>query len=265
MVINRGEIALRIFRTAKSLGIRTVAVYTPSDARAPHVLFADDTISLPVSLEERGAGNSESSAYLSIQSIISLIQGYNAHHESRPITLVHPGYGFLSENATFASRISTETGATWVGPSAKVIAEMGLKHVARQLAIRSGVPVVPGSEGLLGPNQVLEVANRIGLPVILKATAGGGGMAMAICYSEEQILQEFERTKERARVLFNEEGVFLEKYFPTARHIEIQVCSILKFVPHSSCRKKGFWERSRGRCSFGRTRMQYTTKASKNN
>lgn len=225
LVVNRGEIALRIFRTAKSLGIRTVAVYTNSDAHAPHVLLADDAVALSFT-SESPTGASEVSVYLSIEHIISIICEYNAGHSSNPITLVHPGYGFLSENATFASRVASLTGATWVGPRPEVIAEMGLKHVARQVAIRAGLPVVPGSEGLLKPEDgigVFDIANCIGYPIILKATAGGGGMGMAICYNEEQLAEELERTRGRAKILFGEEGVFLEKYFPAARHIEIQV------------------------------------------
>ncbi|KIJ48529.1 hypothetical protein M422DRAFT_59450 [Sphaerobolus stellatus SS14] len=169
--------------------------------------------------------DTEASAYLFIDGIVAAIQGYNKAHQGHPVTLVHPGYGFLSENATFASRVATETGATWLGPRPEVISEMGLKHVARQAAIRAGVPVVPGSDGLLKPgdDDIVDIARNIGLPVILKATAGGGGMGMVICTSEDQLLHEVEKATERAKVLFNEGGVFLERYFAAARHVEIQI------------------------------------------
>jgi len=224
VVVNRGEIALRVLRTAKALGVYAIAVYTSSDARAPHVLLADDSI--PLLLD---ANESEATAYLSIDHIVSAIQAYNEGHKGRPISLVHPGYGFLSENPNFASQIISKTGATWLGPRTEVIAEMGLKHVARQAAIRSGVPVVPGSDGLLiqternDSTSVLNVARKVGFPIMLKATAGGGGMGLVICKSEDELVREFGRATQRAKALFNEGGVFLERYLSTARHIEIQV------------------------------------------
>lgn len=250
LVINRGEIALRILRTAKALGLYTVAVYTPSDAQAPHVLLANDAI--PLTLPPEDTSN-ESLAYISVDNIISLMRRYNAEHAQHAITLVHPGYGFLSENAEFASKIINDTGATWLGPKPQVISEMGLKHAARQIASRAGVPIVPGSDGLLiheSITEILDVARKVGFPIILKATAGGGGMGMVICYNEEELVQKIQKASERAKVLFNDPGIFLERYLPRARHIEIQVCTWELFFTLTLTRQ-GVWKWLRRRRTYG--------------
>ncbi|KAF8837172.1 hypothetical protein BDN67DRAFT_973345 [Paxillus ammoniavirescens] len=215
LVANRGEIAVRIIRTAKRLGIPTVAIYTSSDALSPHVSLAEEAALLKdASLET--PGQSESKSYLSPGAVISLCK-------DRAVTMVHPGYGFLSENADFAQAV-IDAGILWLGPQPDVIRSMGLKHEARALAAKAGLPLVPGSQGLVGTfEDALTVSSDIGFPVMLKATAGGGGMGLVICKDEEELSIRFKNTKERAETLFRHEGVFLERYYPSARHIEVQV------------------------------------------
>ncbi|KAJ7810720.1 allophanate hydrolase subunit 2-domain-containing protein [Mycena olivaceomarginata] len=191
LVANRGEIALRIIRTAKVQGIVTVAIYTSSDALSPH-------------------------AYLSGSRIIALCQ----EHE---VTMLHPGYGFLSENSAFAQAV-LDVGIIWLGPKPDVIRTMGLKHLARDVAMKAGVTCVPGSEGLVpDAADARAIAGRIGFPVMLKASAGGGGMGMVVCADEDALAEAFSRTTQRAKELFDFDGVFLERYFPASRHIEIQI------------------------------------------
>lgn len=235
LIANRGEIAVRIIRTAKRLGLRTVAIYTPSDALSPHVLQADEAVELTLHTPDA----SEASAYLSGENIVRI-------SKERGVTLVHPGYGFLSENVDFARDI-IRNGITWVGPRPEVIQLMGIKHVARKLALKAGVGIVPGSDDLLATQQeALSAAIKCGFPIMLKATAGGGGMGMVICADEEALRRNFSVTQNRAKVcffllssgyghsnlssrksLFDNSGVFIERYYPAARHIEIQVCVIL--------------------------------------
>lgn len=203
LIANRGEIAARIIRTAKKLGLRTVAIYTPSDALSPHVVLADEAVPLPL---DNGAV-SEANAYLKGFSIISICQTHS-------VTLVHPGYGFLSENAEFARQV-IDAGMTWLGPRPDVIHLMGMKHEARKVAIQAGLEVVPGSDGLVTTvNDAVAVANKVGFPVILKATAGGGGMGMVVCSDESELKDRFQTTKDRAMVSVTSLGyiVFL-RYF----------------------------------------------------
>jgi urea carboxylase len=182
LIANRGEIALRIIRTARKLGLYTIAIYTPADATAPHVSLADEAIPL-----------AENLSYLDADEIVGVARMTGA-------TLVHPGYGFLSENAEFASKLR-DTGVTFLGPSAEVIHKMGLKHEARGIAQRAGVPVVPGSEGLLTDVvDALKAAETIRWPVMLKSTAGGGGMGLVICNNEKELKEKFESTQNRAKV-----------------------------------------------------------------
>ncbi|KAF9220649.1 hypothetical protein BS17DRAFT_714001 [Gyrodon lividus] len=214
LVANRGEIAVRIIRTAKRLGIHTVAIYTSSDALSPHVSLADEAALLEDSSET--PGRSESKSYLSPSAIISVCN-------DRTVTMVHPGYGFLSENAEFAQAV-IGAGMLWIGPQPDVIRSMGLKHEARALAAKAGLPLVPGSQGLVGTfEDALTVSRDVGFPVMLKATAGGGGMGLVICQDEEELSIRFKNTKERAEALFRHEGLFIERYYPSARHIEVQV------------------------------------------
>ncbi|KAJ6506862.1 allophanate hydrolase subunit 2-domain-containing protein [Mycena sanguinolenta] len=214
LVANRGEIALRIIRTAKSQGVKTVAIYTSSDALSPHVALADEAHFLGSPGISEGV--SESQAYLAGPSIIALCKEHQ-------VTMLHPGYGFLSENAVFAQAV-LDAGIIWLGPTPSVIKTMGLKHLAREVAMEAGVECVPGSTGLVTDGAAArEIAARIGFPVMLKASAGGGGMGMVICYDEDALADAFSKVQERAEALFHFSGVFLERYFPSARHIEIQI------------------------------------------
>ncbi|KAH7886782.1 allophanate hydrolase subunit 2-domain-containing protein [Phlebopus sp. FC_14] len=215
LVANRGEIAVRIMRTAKRLGIRTVAVYTPSDALSPHVSAANEAVPLKEGSGGTAQSVSESNLYISATPIISVCKDRN-------VTMVHPGYGFLSENVDFAQSV-IDAGLLWLGPQPHVIRAMGLKHEARILAANAGLPVVPGSQGLMATfEDALSVSNQIGFPIMLKATAGGGGMGLVICRDEGELSVQFKNTKQRAESLFRQEGVFIERYYPSARHIEVQ-------------------------------------------
>lgn len=192
LVANRGEIAVRILRTARRLGLRTVSVYTQVDATAPHVVLADESVPLIPNITEPAAN---AKGYTDIDDILRVCS-------ERDVTLVHPGYGFLSENAEFARRLE-EAGVKLLGPSVQVIEDMGLKHRARELAVKAGVPVVPGSD----PSRLVEcvgeaigIAERIGYPVMLKATAGGGGMGLVVCRDEVELKATFESTQQRANV-----------------------------------------------------------------
>ncbi|KAJ7208843.1 allophanate hydrolase subunit 2-domain-containing protein [Mycena pura] len=215
LVANRGEIALRIIRTAEAEGIATIAIYTSSDALSPHVTLASESVPLAVS-DASAQAQSESQAYLDGPQILSVCAEHGA-------TMLHPGYGFLSENAEFAQAV-LDAGIVWLGPRPAVIRTMGLKHLARGVAREAGVPCVPGSEGLVEDEAAaLRVAANIGYPLMLKASAGGGGMGMAICDNKQALVDSFARVKQRAAALFHYGGVFLERYFPSARHIEVQI------------------------------------------
>lgn len=192
LVANRGEIAVRILRTARKLGLRTVSIYTPSDALSPHVRLADESVPLPLS-NVVGVQVSETQAYLSPLAIVSICK-------EKSVTLLHPGYGFLSENAKFASLV-VEAGITWLGPRPSTILKMGIKHEARQVALGTGIKIAPGSDGLVNSDEeAVLIAKRIGFPVILKATAGGGGMGMVICHEEMDLYGKFASTQARAQV-----------------------------------------------------------------
>ncbi|CAL1694912.1 unnamed protein product [Somion occarium] len=222
LVLNRGEIAVRILRTTKRLGLRSVAVYTQVDATSPHVSLADEAVlihsksSLDNNSPPESNQTSDAKAYLAADAIVKICVDRN-------VTLVHPGYGFLSENAGFA-RLLDRHGITLLGPRAQTIEDMGLKHLARDLAIQAGVPVVPGSNGLVeGLHDAQEVAKKVGFPVMLKATAGGGGIGLVFCGTENDLRTTFDATIQRAKSLFHNEGVFIEKFFHTSRHIEVQI------------------------------------------
>ncbi|KAI0667169.1 urea carboxylase [Trametes maxima] len=213
LVANRGEIAVRVLRTARRLQLPTVAVYTRSDATAPHVVLADEAVALRPN-DEDPASNAR--GYLDADAILAICKEHG-------VTLVHPGYGFLSENAHFAQMV-IDAGITWLGPRPDTIEAMGLKHRARGLAIEVDVPLVPGSKGLLRDvEEAIQLANEIGYPVMLKSTAGGGGMGLAVCNGSEELRLKFSSTQARAQTLFNNDGVFIERYFPAARHVEVQV------------------------------------------
>jgi acetyl-CoA carboxylase, biotin carboxylase subunit len=208
LIANRGEIALRVIRACRELGLETVAVYSEADRESLHVRFADDDVCI-------GPPPSRSS-YLKIPNIIAAaeITGADA---------IHPGYGFLAENAEFADTCKASN-ITFVGPSGDQIRQMGDKATARRLAADAGVPTVPGSPGTIDdPDEALAFAESIGFPVIIKATAGGGGKGMRIAHEMEQFPQLFGLAQNEALAAFNNGAVYVEKYIERPRHIEIQV------------------------------------------
>lgn len=193
LVANRGEIAVRIIRTAQRLGIATVAIYTSSDALSPHVAIADEAAHLQNHAADPQQLASESKLYLSSAIIVSICRQYR-------VTMVHPGYGFLSENEEFALSVEA-AGMIWLGPQPDVIRIMGLKHEARRLAAHAGLRLVPGSHGLVNTlDEAISMANTIGFPVILKATAGGGGMGLLVCQNSTDLSKCFISAQERATV-----------------------------------------------------------------
>ncbi len=208
LIANRGEIALRVIRTCKEMGIKTVAVYSTADKDSLHVRFADEAICIgppPGKL-----------SYLNIPNIISAAEITNAD-------AIHPGYGFLSENAEF-SRICQEYNIKFIGPTPEMIEAMGDKATAKETMIRAGVPVVPGSDGLLESiEQGKEIAKEIGYPVIVKATAGGGGKGMRIINAEDEFEKAWNDAKMESSNAFGNDGLYLEKFVEGPRHIEIQV------------------------------------------
>jgi acetyl-CoA carboxylase, biotin carboxylase subunit len=208
LIANRGEIALRILRACKELGIQTVAVHSVADANAMHVRLADESVCI--------GPNPAKDSYLNIPSILAAceITGADA---------VHPGYGFLSENARFA-RILTEHKITFIGPSSHHIEIMGDKITAKKTAVELGIPVVPGSAGeITTAEEAIELANSIGYPVIVKATAGGGGRGMKVARSDEEMRIAISTARSEAKAAFGNASVYIEKYLVKPRHIEIQV------------------------------------------
>src|SRR5919107_297567 len=208
LIANRGEIALRILRAAKELGIATVAVHSTADADAMHVRLADESVCIgPPSARD---------SYLNIPSLIAAceISGADA---------VHPGYGFLSENARFAEVLAHHK-ICFIGPKAEHIRTMGDKIEAKRTAKRLGIPCVPGSEGgITDDDEARRVAADIGYPVLIKAAAGGGGRGMKVARSEDDLLHALATAKAEAKAAFNDDAVYLEKYLEKPRHIEIQV------------------------------------------
>lgn len=208
LIANRGEIALRIIRTCREMGIQTVAVYSTADRDSLHVRFADEAVCI-------GPPPSRQS-YLSIPNIISAAEITNAD-------AIHPGYGFLSENAEF-SRICAEYGIKFIGATAEQINFMGDKATAKATMKAAGVPVIPGSEGLLeSVEEGKELAKKIGYPVIVKATAGGGGRGMRIIKDENEFQKAWDDAKMESGAAFGNDGLYLEKFVEEPRHIEIQV------------------------------------------
>ena len=208
LIANRGEIALRIIRTCKEMGIKTVAVYSTADRDSLHVRFADEAVCL-------GPPPSKDS-YLNIPQIIAAAELTNADG-------IHPGYGFLSENAKF-SAICSEYGIKFIGATADQINSMGDKASAKETMKKAGVPTIPGSEGLLADvAEGLKIANKIGYPVILKATAGGGGRGMRIVWKDEEFEPAWDSARQESEAAFGNNGLYLEKYVEDPRHIEIQI------------------------------------------
>jgi acetyl-CoA carboxylase biotin carboxylase subunit len=209
LIANRGEIALRIIRTCKEMGIKTVAVYSTADKDSLHVKFADEAVCIgrPSSMD----------SYLNVLHIMAAAEITNAD-------AIHPGYGFLAENAKFA-QICADHGVKFIGPTPDMINAMGDKITAKETMIKAGVPVVPGSGGLLESVEQAKdlAANVVGYPVILKATAGGGGKGMRVVWQESEIEKAFENAKTEAAASFKNDGIYMEKFVEEPRHIEIQI------------------------------------------
>ncbi|QNN41302.1 acetyl-CoA carboxylase biotin carboxylase subunit [Pedobacter roseus] len=208
LIANRGEIALRIIRTCKEMGIKTVAVYSTADRESLHVRFADEAVCI-------GPPPSKDS-YLNIPNIISAAELTNAD-------AIHPGYGFLSENAKF-SNICREYNIKFIGATPEQINGMGDKASAKETMKIAGVPTIPGSEGLLNSvKEGISIANEMGYPVILKATAGGGGRGMRVVWKDEDFENAWDSARQESGAAFGNDGLYLEKYIEDPRHIEIQI------------------------------------------
>ena len=208
LIANRGEIACRVIWACRELGIKTVAVHSEADRDALHVKFADEAwcIGPPPSAQ----------SYLNIPQIIATAEIFN-------VDAIHPGYGFLSENPHFAE-VCRECNITFIGPSPEVIRIMGDKSEAKRTMKAAGVPVTPGSEGLIEDEETaIKEAGRIGYPVLIKATAGGGGRGMRVAYNQDELLNAYNTARAEAEAAFKNSGVYLEKYIANPRHIEIQV------------------------------------------
>ena len=208
LIANRGEIALRVIRTCREMGIKTVAVYSTADRDSLHVKFADEAVCI---------GKPQSSdSYLNIAHIMAAVEITNAD-------AVHPGYGFLAENSRFA-QICNDHDIKFIGPTAEMINAMGDKITAKETMIKAGVPVVPGGEGLLQSlDEAKRIASEMTYPVILKATAGGGGKGMRIVWEESEMERAYNTAKAEAAAAFRNDGIYIEKFVEEPRHIEIQV------------------------------------------
>ena len=208
LIANRGEIALRIIRTCREMGIKTVAVYSTADKDSLHVKFADEAVCI--------GGPKGQESYLNIPHIMAACEITNAD-------AVHPGYGFLAENAKFA-QICADHGIKFIGPTPDMINKMGDKITAKETMIKAGVPVVPGGDGLLeSVDAAKKLAKEIGYPVIIKATAGGGGKGMRVVLKEDEIEKAYSAAKMEAGASFKNDGLYMEKFVEEPRHIEIQV------------------------------------------
>lgn len=208
LIANRGEIALRVIRTCREMGVKTVAVYSTADKESLHVKFADEAVCI--------GKPASSDSYLNIAHIMAAAEITNAD-------AIHPGYGFLAENAKF-SQICYDHNIKFIGPSADMINKMGDKISAKETMIRAGVPVVPGGEGLLeSVGEAKGLAKEIGYPVILKATAGGGGKGMRVVYEESELEKAYTTARMEAGASFKNDGVYMEKFVEEPRHIEIQI------------------------------------------
>ena len=220
LIANRGEIALRIIRACRELGVRSVAVYSDADARAPHVREADEAVNI--------GPPPSSQSYLLGDVIIEAARRFGAE-------AIHPGYGFLSEREWFA-RAVRDAGLVWIGPPAEAIAAMGSKTSARTLAVANGVPVVPGTtEALQSVDAAREVAGEFGYPVLLKAAAGGGGKGMRVVREESELASSLDAARREAKNAFGDDAVYVEKYIEGPRHVEIQILA----DTHGNCLSVG--------------------------
>jgi len=208
LIANRGEIALRVIRTCREMGIKSVAVYSTADKESLHVRFADEAVCI--------GPPSSSESYLKMSNIISAAEITNAD-------AIHPGYGFLSENARF-SKICEEHGIKFIGASPEMISKMGDKATAKETMKKAGVPTIPGSDGILESYEIAEkVAKEIGFPVMLKATAGGGGKGMRAVWKIEDLKNAWSSARTEAKAAFGNDGMYMEKLIEEPRHIEIQI------------------------------------------
>lgn len=209
VIANRGEIALRILRACHQLGIKTVALYSTADSDAKYVRLADESVCI---------GPAQASAsYLDIASVIAAAEVTEAH-------AIHPGYGFLSENADFADRVE-QSGFVFVGPKAETIRTLGDKISAIKVMREAGVPCVPGSNGPVPENdmEILALANQIGFPLIIKASGGGGGKGMRVCWDQSDLVQAVQLTRKEAAAAFGNDTIYMERFLENPRHIEFQV------------------------------------------
>ncbi|MBC2389954.1 acetyl-CoA carboxylase biotin carboxylase subunit [Listeria booriae] len=208
LIANRGEIAVRIIRAAKEMNIETVAIYSEADAESLHIQLADEAYCVgPASSKE---------SYLNMSNIISVAILTNCD-------AIHPGYGFLAENADFAE-LCQDCNIIFIGPSANAISQMGTKDVARETMKKAGVPVVPGSTGIIKDiEEAKKLAKKIGYPVIIKATAGGGGKGIRVAEDEEKLISGLQITQQEAETAFGDPGVYIEKFIQDFRHVEIQI------------------------------------------
>jgi len=208
LIANRGEIAVRIIRACKEMGIESVAVYSDADKTALHVKYADEAVNIGPALSRK--------SYLNIDNIIKAAK-------ETEVEAVHPGYGFLSENDAFA-RACADNNLIFIGPTADCIAAAGNKSAARKTLIELGIPVIPGSDDIISsPEQAFEVAGNVGYPVILKASGGGGGRGMRIAHDKEELAEALAVASGEARAAFGNPDLYLEKYIEKPRHIEIQI------------------------------------------
>ena len=208
LIANRGEIALRVIRTCREMGIKTVAIYSTADADSLHVRFADEAVCV-------GPASSALS-YLNIPNIMAAVEITNAD-------AIHPGYGFLAENAEFAE-ICAQSNVKFIGPSPEHIRKMGDKITAKETMVKAKVPVVPGSDGLVkNIDDARIIAKEVGYPIMLKATAGGGGKGMRLVWTEEELENNLTAAQNEARAAFGNDGMYIEKFIEEPRHIEIQI------------------------------------------
>ena len=208
LIANRGEIAVRIIRACREMGIRTVAIYSEADKNALHVKLADQAVCIGPAVSAK--------SYLNVKAILeaACLTGADS---------IHPGFGFLSENPNFA-KICEEMGIKFIGPNHRLIELLGNKSQAKETMKKAGVPVVPGSDGLIySKEQAIELAEKIKYPVILKASSGGGGRGIRVAFSKEELEREYDIVKQEAKVSFNDDSLYIEKYIENPRHVEIQV------------------------------------------